>query len=124
MAGSQFVTPPRVKPSVPHKHFTLAGANRSLPYVKRVVQDVVCTHQAAAKLLQRIKQMTDKPNLSKQLSAAERELSVSQDRYQDLMGELSGVGAQLKDPSIGLIDFIGRHKGRDVYLCWRLGEER
>ena len=24
----------------------------------------------------------------------------------------------------GLVDFIGRHEGRDVYLCWKLGEER
>ena len=24
---------------------------------------------------------------------------------------------------MGLIDFTGRHKGRDVCLCWKLGEE-
>ena len=23
---------------------------------------------------------------------------------------------------MGLVDFIGRHQGRDVYLCWKLGE--
>jgi hypothetical protein len=124
MAGSQFVTPPRVKPSVPQKRFTLSEANKSLPYVKRVVQDVVTTHQSAVKLQQRIEKMCDKPNMAKQLNAAERELSASQDRFADLMNELFTVGAELKDPSIGLIDFVGRHKGRDVCLCWRLGEER
>jgi len=24
---------------------------------------------------------------------------------------------------LGLIDFTGRHEGRDVCLCWKLGEE-
>ena len=31
---------------------------------------------------------------------------------------------ELKDYQTGLIDFIGRHEGRDVYLCWKLGEEQ
>jgi hypothetical protein len=48
----------------------------------------------------------------------------SKDRLQMLVEELKAVGAELKDPRAGLIDFIGRHQGHDVCLCWRLGEER
>ena len=29
---------------------------------------------------------------------------------------------ELKDPFIGLIDFPCLMDGREVYLCWRLGE--
>jgi hypothetical protein len=30
----------------------------------------------------------------------------------------------LRDPESGLLDFPGWIDGRDVFLCWRLGEER
>jgi hypothetical protein len=36
---------------------------------------------------------------------------------------LEQVGVVLKDIQIGLIDFPARHEGRDIYLCWHLGEE-
>ncbi|HEY3211138.1 MAG TPA: DUF2203 domain-containing protein [Actinomycetota bacterium] len=30
----------------------------------------------------------------------------------------------LRDADSGLVDFPSRREGRDVFLCWRLGEER
>jgi hypothetical protein len=44
-------------------------------------------------------------------------------RLSALVSELTDIGCELKDANIGLIDFIGRHDGRDIYLCWRLGED-
>ena len=35
-----------------------------------------------------------------------------------------GHGVILRDPETGLIDFPARKEGRDIFLCWRLGEER
>jgi hypothetical protein len=37
---------------------------------------------------------------------------------------LRGIGVHLKDIEHGILDFPTRMFGRDVYLCWRLGEER
>jgi hypothetical protein len=34
------------------------------------------------------------------------------------------LGVILRDPETGLIDFPARREGHDVFLCWRLGEER
>ena len=34
------------------------------------------------------------------------------------------LGVILRDPETGLVDFPARREGRDVFLCWRLGEER
>lgn len=34
------------------------------------------------------------------------------------------LGVVLRDPEKGLIDFPARREGHDVFLCWRLGEER
>lgn len=33
------------------------------------------------------------------------------------------LGVQLKDLEMGLVDFLSIHKGREVFLCWRQGED-
>ncbi len=38
--------------------------------------------------------------------------------------ELQEAGCELKDPDTGLIDFLSLRDEREVYLCWRLGEDR
>jgi hypothetical protein len=35
---------------------------------------------------------------------------------------LNEQGIVLRDPESGLIDFPSRRDGREVFLCWRLGE--
>ena len=37
--------------------------------------------------------------------------------------DLNAMGAVLKDPMTGLIDFYTWHDGELVFLCWRHGEE-
>ncbi|HXQ90223.1 MAG TPA: DUF2203 domain-containing protein [Acidimicrobiales bacterium] len=39
------------------------------------------------------------------------------------LAELQDKGIVLRDPGRGLIDFPARHGGRDVLLCWQLGDD-
>ncbi|HEX4744690.1 MAG TPA: DUF2203 family protein [Candidatus Limnocylindria bacterium] len=39
-----------------------------------------------------------------------------------LLAELAALGVEVKDPDQGLIDFRTMREGREVYLCWKLGE--
>ncbi|HZP95745.1 MAG TPA: DUF2203 domain-containing protein [Candidatus Limnocylindria bacterium] len=39
-----------------------------------------------------------------------------------LLREIADLGIEVKDPDRGLIDFRSRMRGREVYLCWQLGE--
>jgi hypothetical protein len=118
MAGAQFFTPQRVRPPRPVRRFTLEQANRTLPLVRRIVSDIVKTHRTAGELRARLEEMSGR----KQREAQPR-LQAMLDRLQDYIDELYEVGCELKDPQTGLIDFVGRHQGRDVYLCWKLGEQ-
>lgn len=43
--------------------------------------------------------------------------------YEDGWRDVQELGAVVKDPQIGLVDFYGRIDGRLVWLCWRYGEE-
>lgn len=102
------------------RHFSLASAEKSLPLVKRIVADVVAAHHVARSLhakLEMVAAATDR-------GLIEADLERTVDRLQVLVDELRDVGCELKDYRIGLIDFVGRHQGREIYLCWKLGEER
>jgi hypothetical protein len=37
--------------------------------------------------------------------------------------ELEELGVVVRDPASGLVDFPGEHDGREVFWCWRLGED-
>lgn len=101
------------------RSFTVADANKALPYVRRIVADVVNAYKKATGLEA---QVGDLPS-GKARTAMQNELHATIDRLEELNKELRLVGVELKDPSTGLIDFPGSNKGQPVYLCWKLGEE-
>jgi hypothetical protein len=41
-----------------------------------------------------------------------------------IVREIQGHGCELKDVDMGLVDFPSLRDGREVYLCWRLGEPK
>ncbi len=43
--------------------------------------------------------------------------------YDEGWADATLLGAVVKDPQIGLLDFYGEIDGRLVWLCWRHGEE-
>lgn len=57
-------------------------------------------------------------------SAALSKLLPDFDRFHTLMHHLNDLGVEIKDVTIGLIDFRAMHEGRDVYLCWKYNEGR
>ncbi|HYO08623.1 MAG TPA: DUF2203 domain-containing protein [Tepidisphaeraceae bacterium] len=119
-SSSSSSKPQRATASQPARKFSLEQANRALPLVKRIVADIVRTHALASSY----REALERTSGTKETAAVQRELDGSIDRLQDLVDELSDVGVELKDYETGLVDFVGRHDGRDVYLCWKLGEER
>ncbi len=44
------------------------------------------------------------------------------DAYRAAWEELESLGAVVKDPRRGLVDFYGRVEGQLVWLCWEYGE--
>jgi len=120
MPGPKSSTPRPVRPSRPKRRFSLAEANSTLPLVKRIVGDIVRTHGLVLKYQGEL----ERSSTSKDPSATQSRLDDAVNHLEDYVDELTDVGCELKDYQIGLIDFVGRHQRRDVYLCWKLGEER
>jgi hypothetical protein len=95
-------------------------ANKSLPLVKRIVADIVAAHAKVSAC----RAALEETSAAKEQAAVQRDLDNAVVRLEALVDELSNVGVELKDYETGLVDFVGRHDGRDVYLCWKLGEEQ
>lgn len=110
------------------KYYTPARANAALPLVRKIVQDIV---DLARELHERHERSPGlrpggRGRLSQaheeELALGREELERGKERMRELEQELAELGVVLKDFVTGLIDFPCRMDGRDVYLCWRLGE--
>jgi hypothetical protein len=105
--------------------YTVDHANRALPYVRRIVEDIVAEHQHWQKAIVELDILGASTNIeSPDPRVAEMERRIQRlardiERYQS---ELDQIGVQLKDRRIGLVDFPSEMDGRPVLLCWRLGE--
>ena len=133
MAGPSSFVPSPVTPSKNKRRFSVEQANKALPLVSRIVRDIVATHQSITVVQGKQPATTTTGKSGKVVKASEKsdksakpvdkELGAAVDRLQGFVDELTSIGVELKDYQTGLVDFIGRHQGRDVYLCWKLGEE-
>ncbi len=107
------------------KVFTVESANRTLPLVRRIVEDLV---QQYGRWQQRLKDAelaaaSTKPELLGEAAKLQREVQALAAEIEGFVEELAGIGAEAKAPlDGGLVDFPGEVDGRPVYLCWRLGE--
>jgi hypothetical protein len=54
----------------------------------------------------------------------ERAAAEAEQRLEETIAELTGLGVVVKDLDAGLVDFPSLRDGTPVYLCWQLGEER
>lgn len=53
---------------------------------------------------------------------AERERCAG--KFQEAVSKIHETGCVVKDLEVGLVDFPCLRGGEEVYLCWKLGEER
>jgi hypothetical protein len=114
------------------KYFTIEEANRSLPLVRAIVADIVAKYAEIAERKARLDQVRGSRSSRKhgssdvygeELAQVEEDLDQEIGQLQGFIEELEKLGVELKDISRGLVDFRGLMDGREIYLCWLLGEE-
>ncbi len=116
----------------PIRHFTIAEADALVPHLEstfaRILRIRTELHSAAASL-DRLGEATDPESLRRTEGAPEvrairgRAIALLETLGEELDGLLE-LGVQVKDLDTGLCDFVVRREGRDVLLCWRLGEKQ
>ncbi len=106
-------------------------ANRALAQVRPLVARIVELTARLPELQEEVRAAQYRAQRPA-ATAAERDrfeqaragLREAEDRLLVAMQGLERMGVQLKDPRLGLVDFLS-YRGRQlVELCWKLGEER
>ncbi len=110
--------------------FTLEDANRTLPYIRRVVadlvrdyrewQDTLAQYELAAA---RVRSAADGMSAdSGDAGRLEKHAATLASRIETYLAEIATVGAEVKGFAEGLVDFPGELDGRRIRWCWMLGE--
>lgn len=107
------------------KIFTVEEANRTLPLVSRIVEDLVRDHRLWEDKVREFELATvastpDRPDAIADLLQIEAQRLASS--IEGYIAELNDLGVICKGMETGLVDFHGRIDGRDVFYCWKLGE--
>jgi hypothetical protein len=105
--------------------FTVDEANRTLPLVRRIVEDLVRDHHLWEEKVREFEVATagaspERPDVIAELLQMEAQ-RLAKD-IESYIAELAELGVICKGMNIGLVDFRGQLDGREVFYCWKLGE--
>jgi len=112
------------------KHFTLQEANDLLPRLAPILRQLIAVRHSMAEKHGKMEELrahvrgngaTAEGRLFARLKD---ELDAIAAELRHGIEEIQGFGCVIKDLEIGLIDFPAIRLGEEVYLCWKLGEDR
>ncbi len=107
--------------------FTLDEANSLLPRLNQLLPQI----QESKSKHDRLEEKADEYAhllssngriIEKELNETRQELAMTTTEVNRLIERVQEMACELKDIEQGLIDFRTEREGREVYLCWKLGE--
>jgi hypothetical protein len=110
-------------------YFTREQADALLPQIEPLLREIQALRLAAAELtaqlLARREKVAGNGHLPQDGQRQTRdELDGINERIAVCVEEIQAQGILVKDLDTGLIDFPTLRDGREVYLCWKLDEDR
>ncbi|MBI4615771.1 MAG: DUF2203 domain-containing protein [Planctomycetes bacterium] len=114
------------------RQFSVDEANRTLPLLRMIAQDIVETHAELAGLRKEYESLRkerhlkddDLPPANSDLYRMDETLVLKMLKIQSFVKEIEEFGGILRDVGEGEVDFVSTLDGRKIHLCWKLGEER
>ena len=111
------------------RYFTADEANEALLEVRPLTEELVGHRRALVELQERQSAVTARiagngGNVEPhELEEVQEQLDEEVAGIARCVARIHEVGALVKDLDDGLVDFPATRDGRDVLLCWRLGED-
>lgn len=106
---------------MPARYFTIEEVNSILPELEHDLGDLMERRDRAATVGREMRHLFGR-NVSdvggKEASQLVQEFAI----IEQLIERIKGYGCEIKDLNGGLVDFLAKRNGREVYLCWRYGE--
>jgi len=112
--------------------FTLEAVNSLVPRLRVLVEaqierrvEIETRLERLAGLLGRIPENLDAASGDEApVRELKSDIADRVDAYKSGWRAVEELGAVIKDPRVGLVDFYGRVDGKLVWLCWKYGEEK
>lgn len=109
------------------RHFTLEDANALLPHLKDLllkIQESKAKHDRLEEQAEEYARHVSSNGhvVEKRLNETRQELAKAAAEVNSLVQKVNELGCEVKGIDEGLVDFLSEREGRDVYLCWKLGE--
>lgn len=105
------------------KYFTVEEANALLPILEPLMEQLLNRRAKASRLAQQWGHLLSdyRSNVgSVELSKLTQDFAV----IERMIDQIQAYGVVIKDVNAGLLDFLSERNGRDVYLCWKYGEDK
>lgn len=104
------------------RYFSVSEANDLLPQLKPIVADLLAMRARVVRSRHALGPILD-DLISDVGGQVASEMALDFIEIERLAAEVQSHGCVIKDLNAGLLDFPSRRNGRDIYLCWRYGED-
>ena len=109
------------------RHYTVNEANAMLPQLTKLLVKLQAQAREHGMVQTHVEEVTKTVKSNGHHNPIEDPMvsqvsSALADAIREGLDQLSEWDIDLKDISTGLVDFPALRDGREVYLCWRLGE--
>ena len=106
---------------MPARYFTVEEANDLLPEISALMEALQARR---ANVIESRKQISDLLATGQSDVGGPVASALAQDfaAIESLARHIRSYGCVIKDLNTGLVDFLAKRNGREVYLCWRCGE--
>jgi hypothetical protein len=104
------------------RYFTLEEANAALGRLRPLVEELLGIRRELLNLQPELEPVLQKA-LNNGGNKAASQASIYFERLKEVIDLIQEGGAEVKDINSGLLDFRSWREGREVYLCWRYGED-
>ena len=114
---------------MPERTFTLDEAQSLLPVLESLLRTAINAKQIIEEADAELQALHHRIFLSGgmfldivPLARRRAERAKAEQQAKDALAEIDSIGVQVKDLSIGLLDFPCEVEGKTILLCWKLGE--
>lgn len=107
------------------KYFTIDKAEILIPKIEKILKMAIRLDKALDLLSSiEIEVYDDDYNNLRRVTKLNKQFHKLSYEFYANIEKLENMGCVIKDLDIGIIDFYSRFEGREIFLCWKLGEKQ
>lgn len=106
------------------RYFSQKEAEALIPELEKIYSEIAKLAAKAMEKAQKVKILEDNPAKTADCAIERSQLQFLSNHVNTWLQKIVDLGGMPKGVDPALVDFPHRLEGKEVYLCWRLGEKR